>query len=332
MALRVIEIVADAGHTDTLTAIAEQCGAVDCIEGAVAENGRQTIRILVTSGGEQAVLDSIQSVLSGSDGWRVIILPVAAALPLPSGKDREAALLPAGRTASREELYQDVKQGTRFDCSFVILTVLSSVVAAIGLIDGNIAVIIGAMVIAPLLGPNLAFAFGSALSDLALMRQAAITNLSGILITLFIGVILGVFWPEPFTNGEVVGRTQVGFGDIVLALASGAAAVLSLMTGLSSALVGVMVAVALMPPAVTLGMMLGGQAYDHAYGTALLLATNIVCVNLAAQLVFAAKQLGPRTSRQKNGVASNRNREYRRLGGFVSRAGRAYGLADGSLA
>lgn len=299
MALRVIEIVADSGHTDTLTAIAEQAGAVDCIKGAVAEDGRQITRILVTPGSQQAVLDSVQNVLSGSEGWRVIILPVEAALPLPTGKDREAALLPAGRTASREELYQEVKQGTRLDYSFIVLTVLSSVVAAIGLIDDNIAVIIGAMVIAPLLGPNLAFAFGSALGDFALMRQAATTNLSGISITLLVGVLIGVIWPEAFTNGEVMLRTQVGFGDIVLALASGAAAVLSLTMGLSSALVGVMVAVALMPPAVTLGMMLGGQAYEHAYGAALLLATNIICVNLAAQLVFAAKQLGPRTSLEK---------------------------------
>lgn len=299
MALRVVEVVADAGHTDTLTAIAEQAGAVDCIEGAIAEDGRQITRILVTPGSQQAVLDSVQNVLSGSDGWRVIILPVEAALPLPTGKNREAALLPAGKTASREELYQDVKQGTRLDNSFIVLTVLSSVVAAIGLIDNNIAVIIGAMVIAPLLGPNLAFAFGSALGDLALMRQAATTNLAGISITLLIGVVIGVFWPEPFGNGEVLGRTRVGFGDIVLALASGAAAVLSLTTGLSSALVGVMVAVALMPPAVTLGMMLGGQAFDSAYGAALLLATNVICVNLAAQLVFAAKQLGPRTSLER---------------------------------
>lgn len=299
MALRVIEIVADAGHTDTLTAIAEQAGAVDCIKGAVAEDGRQIIRILVTPGSQQAVLDSVQNVLSGSEGWRIMVLPVEAALPLPTSKGKEGSLLPASQMASREELYQDVKQGTRLDAGFVVLTVLSSVVAAIGLIGDNIAVIIGAMVIAPLLGPNLAFAFGSAIGDLALMRRAATTNLTGVALTLAVGVAVGILSPRVLASGEILARTHADFGGIVLALASGAAAVLSLTTGLSSALVGVMVAVALMPPAVTLGMKFGAGELSHAYGAALLLATNIICVNLAAQIVFAAKQLGPRTALEK---------------------------------
>ncbi len=298
MPLRVIEVVSDAGHADTLSAIAEQKGAVDCIKGAVAEDGRQVVRILVSAGKQQSILDSIQTVLSGSEGWRMIILPVEAALPLPSN-EREGGLLPASHTASREELYQDVKQGTRLDAGFVVLTVLSSLVAAIGLIDNNIAVVIGAMVIAPLLGPNLAFAFGSALGDFSLMRQAAITNLSGVTITLAIGVAVGVFSPVALASAEILERTQVGFGGIVLALASGAAAVLSLTTGLSSALVGVMVAVALLPPAVTLGMMAGVGDMPHAMGAALLLGANVICVNLAAQVVFVVKRLGPRTALEK---------------------------------
>lgn len=299
MPLRVIEVVCDAGHADTLSAIAEQKGAVDCIKGAIAEDGRQVVRILVSAGKQQSVLDNIQTVLSGSEGWRVIILPVEAALPLPSSEREGAPLLPASRTASREELFQDVKQGTRLDAGFVVLTVLSTLVAAIGLIDDNIAVVIGAMVIAPLLGPNLAFAFGSALGDFTLMRQAAITNLTGLAITLVIGVAVGVLSPVALLSGEILARTHVGFGGIALALASGAAAVLSLTTGLSSALVGVMVAVALLPPAATLGMMLGAGDMPHALGAALLLGANVICVNLAAQVVFVAKRLGPRTALEK---------------------------------
>ena len=80
----------------------------------------------------------------------------------------------------------------------------------------------------------------------------------------------------------------------MLALASGAAAVLSLTTGLPSALVGVMVAVALLPPTATLGMMLASGQMQLAAGAALLLAVNIVCVNLSANLVFAYKGVRPR--------------------------------------
>lgn len=110
---------------------------------------------------------------------------------------------------------------------------------------------------------------------------------------------MGVFSPVALASAEILERTQVGFGGIVLALASGAAAVLSLTTGLSSALVGVMVAVALLPPAVTLGMMAGAGDMPHALGAALLLGANVICVNLAAQVVFVVKRLGPRTALEK---------------------------------
>jgi len=91
----------------------------------------------------------------------------------------------------------------------------------------------------------------------------------------------------------------VGFDSVALALASGAAAVLSMTTGLPSVLVGVMVAVALLPPAATLGIMLGSGQLHLALGAGLLLAVNLVCVNLAAKLVFLVKGIRPRTWWQK---------------------------------
>lgn len=129
--------------------------------------------------------------------------------------------------------------------------------AAIGLIESNVAVVIGAMVIAPLLGPNLAFGLGTALGDASLMRKSALTNSVGILLAIALSVLIGLFTLFDVSSPELIPRTQVGLDSIALALASGAAAALSLTTGLSSVLVGVMVAVALLPPAVTFGLMLG---------------------------------------------------------------------------
>ena len=94
---------------------------------------------------------------------------------------------------------------------------------------------------------------------------------------------------------EILARTDVGIDGVVLALASGAAAVLSLTTGLSSTLVGVMVAVALLPPTATLGMLTGAGHLQLAGGAGLLLAVNVVCVIVAAKLVFMAKGVKPRT-------------------------------------
>src|SRR5690606_28233796 len=108
----------------------------------------------------------------------------------------------------------------------------------------NVAAVIGALVIAPLLGPNLAFSFGVALGDGKLMLRALATCLAGLGTAALLGGIVGISGAFDLDAPELLKRTRVGLDGIVLALASGAAAALSITSGLSSALVGVMVAVA----------------------------------------------------------------------------------------
>ena len=107
--------------------------------------------------------------------------------------------------------------------------------------------------------------------------------------------VIGMIWPVDLASKEILTRTDVGMAGVVLALASGAAAALSLTTGLSATLVGVMVAVALLPPTATLGMLLGSNQPQLTVGTALLLAVNIVCVLLSAMTVFLLRGVKPRT-------------------------------------
>ena len=176
---------------------------------------------------------------------------------------------------------------------------LSTVVVAIGLLEDNVAVVIGAMVIAPLLGPNMALALGAALGDMPLMWKAIKATLAGLAMALLFSILIGIFWPLNVSSQELMARTDVGLDSVVLALASGAAAVISLTTGLASVLVGVMVAVALLPPTATLGIMLGSGQTKLAVGAALLLAVNIVCVNLAAKIVFWVRGVKPRSWLEK---------------------------------
>jgi uncharacterized membrane protein len=131
------------------------------------------------------------------------------------------------------------------------------------------------------------------------MRKAAKTLFVGILLALSLSIGLGVLWPSDLTSQELMSRTEVGLDSVALALASGAAAALSLTMGLSSVLVGVMVAVALLPPAATLGLMLGHGEMGLAVGAGLLLVANVVCVNLASKLVFLIKGIRPRTWLEK---------------------------------
>ncbi|MCW8831478.1 MAG: TIGR00341 family protein, partial [Gammaproteobacteria bacterium] len=186
-------------------------------------------------------------------------------------------------------------KGAQLDQNFFILVVFSSIVAGIGLLENNIAVIIGAMVIAPLLGPNIAFALGSSLGEKKLMWQSLKAIASGIILAVLVAIIIGFIWPLDVETQEVLMRTEANYAGTAIALASGAAAALSLVTGVSGVLIGVMVAVALMPPAVTIGLMLSTGNMPLALGATLLLAVNIVCINLSAKLVFLIKGIQPRT-------------------------------------
>ena len=161
------------------------------------------------------------------------------------------------------------------------------------MIEDSAAVVIGAMVIAPLLGPNLALALGTALGDTGLMSRALRGMLVGLALSIAIGALIGLFAPVLNPGPELAARTEVRLDSVALALASGAAGVLSLTNGIASALVGVMVAVALLPPGVTLGLMLGSGRFQDALGAGLLLAVNIVCVNLSAKLVLLARGVRP---------------------------------------
>lgn len=310
MTLRIIEISAPEKASDKIKELAERYKAIDCWQSPrkswfnKENDKRSTIRILVDVENQQEMLDALQRVVTREESWRIILLPVEATMPKVEIEEREEARekKPKGRkllggSITREELLEDMQSGAKLSFDFILMVVLSAIVAGIGLIESNVAVIIGAMVIAPLLGPNLALAFGTTLGDHKLITQAIQTNAVGLGITLIISIIGGFFLPyETVSNSaEIIARTGINFAGIVLALASGAAAVLSLTAGASSALVGVMVAVALMPPAVTLGLMIGEADFTNAYGAGLLLAANIVCVNLAAQAVFVLKGIRPRT-------------------------------------
>jgi uncharacterized hydrophobic protein (TIGR00341 family) len=294
--MKYIEIVADTGHTDTIAAIAETAEVLDFRAGITDENGKQQTRILLNDNQLQPVLDSLQNVLGTQEDTYIIVLPVEASLPKEE-EVKEEKKSPA--TAAREALFEEANKNTRLDFNFLILVILSTIVAAIGLIENNVAIVIGAMVIAPLLGPNLALSLGTALGDISLVKKSIKTLATGIALAVILSAIIGYLWVNTLESQELMARTTAGLDSAILALASGAAAALSLTTGLSSILVGVMVAVALLPPAATLGIMLGQMKFNLALDAGLLLAINIVCVNLSSKIIFAIKGIGPRTSQEK---------------------------------
>jgi uncharacterized hydrophobic protein (TIGR00341 family) len=300
MPLRILEISAPASLSTKIREIATLQNAIDLWFETKNKNSQCTTKILVHLEHQQALLDKLHKALYNENGWRIVVLPVEATIPKQEEqKDGDKNLntkrkLSKG-TLSREELYNDIEKSSTADGNFVLMVFLSVLVCATGLIENNVAVIIGAMVIAPLLGPNLAMSFGAALGDKTLMMKSIRTNVIGLSLTLAISFVVGILMKDTAPGYELLNRTEVGFETVMLSLAAGAAAVLSLTTGISSTMVGVMVAVALMPPAIALGIFLGSMEFGYAYGAALLLFTNIVCISLSAQIIYLIKDIRPRT-------------------------------------
>ncbi|MDX1611574.1 MAG: TIGR00341 family protein, partial [Candidatus Thermoplasmatota archaeon] len=267
--------------------------------------------LLVDEGDTEAALGRLGDRFSEIEDFHVVVLPVEASIPRSeraeqvsgtSRKDDEYT----GRISS-EELYNDITDSFQLSRVWVSLVILSALVASIGLLRDSVVVVIGAMVIAPLLGPPVGLALATTLADVKLAWRAVQVGTLGLVAALAASLLLGLAIGAvglPGLDGELVvdptvpeiaARTHVDLSDIALALFSGAAGALSFTMGISAALIGVMVAVALLPPIVAAGLLAGAGHLALASQAGLLALTNLICINLAGVVTFAVQGIQPRS-------------------------------------
>ena len=306
MALRLIEMVLEEKDGEDVRKLLADCEIIEHRQVRSAD-GDLVVRILLDAEQSEAVLDLLDKRYTNREGGRVVVLPVEATLPRPEPEPEVAAtseLSPPEeeppQRISRQELYEDIRNGAELSRVYMAMVALSTVVAAFGLNENSLAVIIGAMVIAPLLGPNVALSLSITLGDLPLLRQSLVTALAGVVAALTLSVIIGMLLQADPTFSEMMSRTTVKLGDIAVALASGSAGALAFTTGVSATLIGVMVAVALLPPLVTSGLLLGGGHFALAVGAFLLFLVNLICVNLAGITTFLVQGIKPTSWWEKN--------------------------------
>jgi uncharacterized hydrophobic protein (TIGR00341 family) len=299
MALRKVEVYLPAGEA----ARAEELLGQHTDLGVWREDlpdGQSKVVALLRSEETGGMMDSLEEGLAGLAGFRVLLVSVEASLPRPEIKEEpaeaeaEAEKKPSTVTGiSREELYEDIGGSTRVTGVYVALIILSSIVAAIGLLRGSTAVIIGAMVIAPLIGPNMALSLGTTLGDVALIREGSKALALGLATAFIFAALLGMALSVDPHSPEVSSRAEVELVDIVLPLASGSVAAISYTTAIPSGIIGVMVAAALLPPLVDCGLLFGSGHADMALRAALLLLANLICINLAGVVTFNIQGVRP---------------------------------------
>lgn len=296
MALRLLEVYIHREREKDLKALLNDLPLLDIWFDRLSE-GQTITRLLLPAGQTEEVLNLLESNFTGQEGFRVVILTPEATIPRPEEKKEEQTEEQAAKTPERismEELYQKMADVSVPSTKYVIMSVIATVVAAIGLLSDDMAVIIGSMVISPLLGPYMALSLATTLADSKLAFKSAATNAAGFFIVLFISVAIGFFFGADPGLTQITARSNVSYYFIFLALSTGVAGAYSLTSDVPEALVGVLVAVALIPPLVTSGLLFGSGHWLIGAGAILLFFVNVVCINLSGVATFFVQGIRPK--------------------------------------
>lgn len=187
----------------------------------------------------------------------------------------------------KEQVYQTISEGSEPRVSFYILVILSTIIAAYGLIANSTAVVIGAMIVAPLMTPIVGMALSLVSGDGHLFRRATIAEIMGVSCSVALGFIAGEITFGVELSSEILARTQPLPYDILVALAAGLAGAYSLVNPrINAALAGVAIAVSLVPPLAATGICLSLARYDLALGAFLLFFANFLAIQLASVFIF----------------------------------------------
>lgn len=219
--------------------------------------------------------------------------------------------LPTLDRSEQAVIYGQMRGNSRADADFYVMILLSSTIAFFGLLQDSVAVIIGAMLVAPLMSPMIAIAHSIVMGNLPMFRRAALSTLSGMVLAIAAAALMTAFLPYigliPASE-QIIARTQPNLLDQYIALASGAAAAYALSRkGVAAALPGVAIAAALVPPLCVVGYGLGSYQLEMAWGALLLFLTNLAAIVFASAAVFMLLGFRPtrveRNEHVRRGVA-----------------------------
>ena len=185
------------------------------------------------------------------------------------------------------DLFISLRDDAKTDSTYVILMVLSTMLATIGLYQNSTAVVIGAMILAPLMAPIVSLSMGLLRRDDALLKNSIWKIAIGITLALLASVIITQLFPHKPITSEMDARLSPTLLDLAVAIVSGVAGAYSMSyKEIMQSLAGVAIAVALVPPLAVAGIGLGRGDPDFFFQAFLLFSTNLVGIMLAASFTF----------------------------------------------
>ncbi|HMS54314.1 MAG TPA: TIGR00341 family protein [Fimbriimonadaceae bacterium] len=191
------------------------------------------------------------------------------------------------KDGARTEVRRSIVEGSKLSAPYLVMNALATAVASYGLLADSAAVVIGAMIIAMLLGPIMGLALALVDGDTRLLRDALIAEAVGALMVVFIGGFIGRMHFDVQITNEILVRTKPNLLDLAVALFGGAAgAYATASPRVSVGLVGVAISTALVPPLASCGICLARGLFPQAGGAFILFATNLVAIQCASSVVL----------------------------------------------
>lgn len=226
---------------------------------------------------------------------------------LPRGKELLKALknkrIPFFSYASEEryrELFKALREDAQINSIYIMLMVLSTMLAAAGLYLNSSSVIIGAMLLAPLMAPIVSFAMGLTRGDVGMIKKSMLKIVIGMAIALLASAFITQLFPDKPVTGEMQARLNPSLLDLAVAIISGIAGAYSKsFKEIIQSLAGVAIAVALVPPLAVAGTGIGRGDFQFFFQAFLLFSTNLVGIIIAAALTFRVLGYSPAIYRKR---------------------------------
>lgn len=272
--------------------------------------------------------DSQTSAAKDEENGTIAVATLRPAVPLGNRFKRNLQVLvrrvvPQLDKPDRVELVDRLQTGSVFNFDFIALISLSTIIAALGLLDNSAAVVIGAMLVAPLMTPLVGMGFALIQANEKLMKTSIQSVLRGFAVAFLIGATLGSLVTMLTTlevSDQMASRDAPSLVDLFVALFSGVAGAYAMSRpNLISALPGVAIAAALVPPIATSGMALTMGDFELGGGALLLFFTNIVAIVLGTTMTFWAVGINTRLVKSSDGHSLRQPRMWPRYWfiGFV---------------
>ncbi|MFW6062745.1 MAG: DUF389 domain-containing protein [Chloroflexota bacterium] len=219
-------------------------------------------------------------------------------------------IIPRLALSERTEVYVRIRRSARPNIDFYILMGLSALIAALGMLLSSPAVVIGAMLVAPLMSPMIGAGLAIVLGNTRFLRLSVAAVIKGAMLSIFLGLAMGLLQMEEPLTGEILSRTQPTLLDLGVALFAGLAGAYALAhSTVAAALPGVAISAALVPPLAAVGITLAAGHFRESLGAGLLFTTNLTAIVAAAVFVFFL--LGFRPNREQKAQRMVRQRSVR---------------------